>query len=197
MNKIPHHLIACLPGCVPGWCRRRGFARRLGMLALLGVALTMSVGAQANTQAEERDRIQLGRLSQGQAIVGGGMVFGEPTGLSAKLWFVETGFAVDAAVAWSFQADSTLYLHASGLFHLALIETEGGRYVVPYVGLGVTNRYGDDTRVGLRLPVGLSIMPFLEFPLEFFAELSPGIGIVPSTDPEFGAGLGVRFYLPI
>jgi hypothetical protein len=114
-----------------------------------------------------------------------------------KLWFVETGFAVDGAVAWSFQEDSSLYLHANGIFHLALIETEGGRYLVPYVGLGVSNRYGDETRLGLRLPVGLSIMPFLEFPLEFFAELAPGVGILPSTDPDFGAGLGVRFYLPI
>jgi len=166
-------------------------------LALLSVTIVVGVDAQANTQAEERDRIQLGRLSQGQSILGGGVLFGEPTGLSAKVWFVETGFAIDAAVAWSFQAESTLYLHVNGLFHLALIETEGGRYLVPYVGLGVNNRYGDEARVGLRLPVGLSIMPFVEFPLEFFAELSPGVGVLPSTDPDFGAGLGVRFYMPL
>jgi len=180
--------------------RRRslpGVPRRLVALVLLSMVITLGVNPQANTQAEERDRIHLGRLSQGQSIIGGGLLFGEPTGLSAKLWFVETGFAVDAAVAWSFQTESTLYLHAGGLFHLALIETEGGRYLIPYVGLGVNNRYGDETRVGLRLPVGLSIMPFVQFPLEFFAELAPGIGVFPGTDPDFGAGLGVRFYMPI
>ncbi|MFW5828245.1 MAG: hypothetical protein ACOCU4_09135 [Alkalispirochaeta sp.] len=173
------------------------FPRRLAALVLLSVAVTLGVNAQRNTQAEERDRIDLGRLSQGQSIIGGGFLFGEPTGLSAKLWFVETDFAVDVAVAWSFQSETTLYLHAGGLFHLALIETEGGRYLIPYVGFGVNNRYGDETRVGLRLPVGLSIMPFVEFPLEFFAELSPGIGVFPGTDPDFGAGLGVRFYMPL
>ncbi|MEX2442914.1 MAG: hypothetical protein WD492_04890 [Alkalispirochaeta sp.] len=165
--------------------------------ALLYLAIAVGVGAQANNQAEERDRIGLAGLSQGQAIMGGGLVFGEPTGISAKLWFVETGFAVDAAVAWSFQSDSSLYLHANGIFHLALIETEGGRYLVPYMGLGVSNRYGKETRLGLRLPVGLSLMPFLEFPLEFFAELAPGVGVIPGTDPEFGAGFGIRMYLPL
>jgi hypothetical protein len=167
------------------------------VLAILIALVAGTVGAQANNQAEERDRIHLGRLSQGQSIMGGGLLFGEPTGLSVKLWFVETGFAVDGAVAWSFQEDSSLYLHVSGIFHLALIETEGGRYLVPYVGLGLNNRYGDETRLGVRVPVGLSIMPFLEFPLEFFAEMAPGVGILPSTDPDFGAGLGVRFYLPL
>ena len=171
--------------------------RRLVAMVLLSTAIALGVNAQANTHAEERDQINLGRLSAGQSIIGGGLLFGEPTGLSVKLWFVETGFAVDAAVAWSFQTESTLYLHASGLFHLALIETEGGRYLVPYVGLGVNNRYGDETRVGLRLPVGLSILPFVEFPVEFFAELSPGVGVFPGTDPDFGAGLGVRVYMPI
>ncbi|MFO8043188.1 MAG: hypothetical protein R6U25_08310 [Alkalispirochaeta sp.] len=171
--------------------------RRIVAAGVLLLLIAGGVGAQANNQAEERDRIQLGRLSQGQSIMGGGLLFGEPTGLTAKLWFVETGFAVDAAVAWSFQSDSSLYLHANGIFHLALIETAGGRYLVPYVGLGFSNRYGDETRLGLRLPVGLSLMPFLELPLEFFAELSPGVGLLPSTDPDFGAGLGVRFYFPL
>lgn len=176
---------------------RAGRFKRRVVLSVLALAVAGAVGAQANSQAEERDRIQLGSLSQGQSIMGGGLLFGEPTGLSVKLWFVETGFAVDGAVAWSFQEDSSLYLHVNGIFHLALIETEGGRYLVPYVGLGLSNRYGDETRLGFRLPVGLSIMPFLEFPLEFFAEMAPGVGILPGTDPDFGAGLGVRFYLPL
>lgn len=170
--------------------------RRVLALFLFLVAAGM-LTAQANNQAEESDRINLGRLSQGPAIVGGGIVLGEPTGITAKLWFVETGFGADAAVAWSFSGDASLYMHANGLFHLALIETEGGRYVVPYVGLGLATRVGDESSVGVRLPVGLSLLPFVNLPLEFFAELAPGVGLLPETDPEFGAGLGVRFYLPL
>ncbi|MCG8479739.1 MAG: hypothetical protein MI724_11630 [Spirochaetales bacterium] len=155
------------------------------------------VTAQANNQAEESDRIDLGRLAEGPAIFGGGIVFGEPTGITAKLWFTETGFGLDAAVAWSFQDDTSLHLHANALAHLALIETEGGRYIVPYIGLGVTNTYGDDTSFGLRVPVGLSLLPFPTFPIEFFAELAPGVGLIPETDAEFGAGIGARFYIPL
>ena len=178
----------------------RRLKKGLILVLSVGVALTVvtaTATAQANDQAEQRERLELGRLSEGPAIMGGGMVLGEPTGLSAKVWFVETGFGLDAAVAWSFRDESSLYLHANGLFHLALIETEGERYLVPYVGLGLTNRYGDDTSLGLRLPVGLSIFPFTNLPLEFFAELAPGIGLLPETDPEFGAGLGARFYFPL
>lgn len=164
---------------------------------VLMILFPPGVFSQANNQAEERSRIDLGRLSEGPAILGGGVMLGEPTGFSAKLWFVETGFGLDAAVAWSFRDDSTLYLHANGLFHLAVVETAGGRYLVPFVGLGVTNRYGDDTNVGLRLPVGLSIFPFRDLPIELFAELAPGIGLIPETDPEFGAGIGARFYFPL
>jgi hypothetical protein len=170
---------------------------RAALFTLLFLALGGALAAQANNQAEESDRINLGRLSQGPAIVGGGIVLGEPTGITAKFWFVETGFGADAAVAWSFNGDSSLYMHANGLFHLALIETEGGRYVVPYVGLGLATRVSDESSIGVRLPVGLSLMPFLNLPLEFFAELAPGVGLLPETDPEFGAGLGVRFYLPL
>ncbi len=175
--------------------RRPTVCLAVAAVCLLGIGV--EIAAQANNQAEESDRIDLGRLSEGPAIVGGGIVFGEPTGITAKLWFPETGFGLDAAVAWSFQDDTSLHLHANVIAHLALIETQGGRYIVPYVGLGITNTYGDDTSFGLRVPVGLSLLPFPTFPIEFFAELAPGIGLIPETDAEFGAGIGVRFYVPL
>lgn len=155
------------------------------------------IAAQANSQAEATDRVDLGGLASGQAIIGGGLIFGEPTGLSAKLWFVETGLGLDVAAAWSFQSDRSLYLHAGALYHLALIQTQGGRYIVPAIGAGLTNTYGNRLRIGLRLPVSLSILPFPNLPVELFAELAPGIGLIPETSPEFGAGLGARFYLPL
>jgi hypothetical protein len=164
---------------------------------LMTIAATASVAGQANTQAEARDRIELGRLSEGPAIVGAGLIIGEPTGISAKLWFVETGFGLDAAVAWSFTEPASLYMHGNALFHLALIQTAGGRYIVPYVGAGANTRFGSEASIGVRIPIGLSLLPFPNLPLEFFAELAPGIGLLPSTSPSFGAGLGARFYLPL
>ncbi len=167
------------------------------LLMVLVLVVGAVVSGQENNQAEARDRLDLGRLAEGPAIIGGGIILGEPTGLSAKGWFTETGFGADLAVAWSFAENPGLYMHANGLFHLAIVETAGGRYLIPYVGGGLFYRTGDSVNLGLRFPVGLSLFPFTQLPLEFFTEIGPGIGLIPSTSPVFGAGLGVRFYLPL
>lgn len=163
------------------------------LLFLLGVA----VHGQSNSQAEDVDRLQLAGLAKGPAIVGGGVFFGEPSGVTAKLWYPETGFSLDALAAWSMTKDAHLYLHGSAIYHLALIETEGGRYITPYVGLGALFRFGEDPGIGVRLPVGLSLFLFPSFPLEIFGEISPGVGLYPTTNEEFGFGIGARFYLPL
>lgn len=168
----------------------------VALIILPALFLPAPAWSQADRRAEERTRFDLGRLSQGPAIIGGGIVLGEPSGLTAKLWYTESGFAVDTALAWSFQEDANLYMHANGLFHLAIIETAGGRYLAPFVGGGVSYRVGARSRLGLRVPLGLSILPFTNFPAEFFAEIAPGISLIPDTSPGFGAGLGVRFYVP-
>ncbi len=173
--------------------------RKPGAVAALLVSmllLTQAAVAQDDSQGTERRRIELGRLAEGPAIVGGGLMLGEPSGLTAKLWFTETGFGADLAVAWSFADNAGVYMHANGIFHLAIVETGGGRYLIPYLGAGVFYRVGESSRVGLRVPVGLAMFPLTQLPLEFFAEIAPGIGLLPDTGPSFGAGLGVRFYLP-
>lgn len=169
--------------------------RQLLVCALL-VSAFLPVHAQADRQAEERERLDLGRLADGPAIIGAGIIVGEPSGLTAKLWFTETGFALDAAVAWSFHDDPGLYLHTNALFHLAVIQTAGGRYLSPFIGGGLSYRVAEQSRLGLRIPIGLSILPFTNFPAEFFAELAPGLGLIPDTSPAVGAGVGIRFFVP-
>ncbi len=57
----------------------------------------------------------IGLFAQNSGL-GVGMILGEPTGLSAKMW---TGkmTAFDAAAAWSFGDEGALHLHADMLFH--------------------------------------------------------------------------------
>lgn len=176
---------------------RTQIAHRVLVLFALLALTTGYVYGQEDRQGTERDRIHLGRLADGPAIIGGGIFLGEPSGVAAKLWFTETGFGADVLVAWSFANDARLYMHANGLFHLAIIETAGGRFIIPYVGAGVFSRVGSSSTLGLRIPVGLSLFPFTQLPIEFFAEVSPGLELLPGTDPAFGAGLGARFYLPL
>lgn len=168
------------------------------VVSIVSISITAApLPAQANSQAEDRDRIELAGLARGPAIIGGGFFFGEPSGISAKLLYPETGFGVDALAAWSLQDEENFYLHSTAIYHLALIETEGGRYIIPSLGLGVLGRIGSDPNVGVRLPVALSLFLFPSLPLELFGEISPGIGLYPDTGEEFGVGLGVRFYVPV
>ena len=48
--------------------------------------------------------------------LGLGLIFGEPTGLSAKMWTSERT-AIDAALAWSFSTPGWFHVHADFLIH--------------------------------------------------------------------------------
>lgn len=133
--------------------------------------------------------------SQSENIVGAGLVIGEPTGITAKVW-LEEGFAWDAAIAWSFVGDSSLYIHTNGLYHFRVLDTSGGNFLTPYVGGGLSFRFEDDLNMGLRIPFGVSWL-LDEVPVEVFAEIAPGVGLIPETDFELGAGLGARFYFTL
>ncbi|SIQ26640.1 hypothetical protein SAMN05920897_10656 [Alkalispirochaeta americana] len=185
-----------VPGLSSGGALPGVLMRVLVLVLMLGIFGAAPLWGQADRRAEERSRVDLAGLAEGPAIIGGGIILGEPSGFTAKVWFTETGFAVDAAVAWSFQEDAGLYLHSNALYHLTIIETAGGRYLSPFVGGGLSYRIGSDHRVEVRVPLGLSVLPLEELPLEFFAEIAPGVGIVPDTSPNFGAGIGVRYFLP-
>lgn len=123
---------------------------------------------------------------------GVGIVLGEPSGLTAKLWLTESS-ALDGVAAWSFQDTGSFYFHADYLLHFHdLIPAEQG--IVPlYLGAGGNLALQDNPHIGARVPVGIEYI-FQEIPVEIFLEAAPGIGIYPETELQMGGGLGVRFY---
>ena len=67
--------------------------------------------------------------------LGLGVVFGEPTGLSGKVWTSERT-AVDAAVAWSFVGAGWLHIHTDFLIHnFDIIDVSKGSLPL-YFGVG-------------------------------------------------------------
>jgi hypothetical protein len=121
-----------------------------------------------------------------------GLILGEPTGISAKLWLADM-HAVDAAFAWSFQDEGSFYIHANYLFHLTgLISVNTGQLPV-YFGVGGKVNLRDDPQVSVRIPFGLNYL-FDTVPLDAFLEVAPGIGLFPSTKFDIGAGIGIRYY---
>ena len=138
-----------------------------------------------------------------------GIIIGEPTGLSAKKWISKTT-AIDAAAAWSFTDFNSFQLHVDYLWHnYDLIKTKelpgqlsvyygiGGRIKLKSGngGNGKDNK-DEDTRLGVRVPVGLSYT-LKENPVELFAEVVPLLDVVPETKLGIGLGIGARYYFAL
>lgn len=133
----------------------------------------------------------LGMSAQDKGL-GLGLIFGEPTGLSAKLWTSERT-ALDAAVAWSFSGVGWLHVQADFLMHnYDLIEVSKGRLPL-YYGVGAYLAFSSDLGLGARVPVGLAYQ-FEEAPVDIFGELAPGLSLLPDLGFYIGGGIGARYY---
>lgn len=120
-----------------------------------------------------------------------GIILGEPTGVSAKLWTGSTN-AFDFAAAWSFKGDGHLLLQADYVWHSSLERTSSGNLAL-YYGIGGRIIFRDDPLIGARIPVGLDYR-FTSAPIDIFAELVPILDLAPSTNFNLGGGIGVRFW---
>lgn len=120
-----------------------------------------------------------------------GVILGEPTGLSLKLWQSDRT-AYDAAVAWSFGNNESVHVHADYLRHNWLDVDEGS--LALYYGLGARALLSNNSRFGARIPIGLEyILPSSR--LGLFFEVAPLFDVVPETSFGVNGGLGIRFFL--
>jgi len=123
-----------------------------------------------------------------------GVILGEPSGVSAKSWMTSTT-AVDAALAWSFVDNGALHIHADYLIHnFQLISIDGKGKLPVYYGVGARIKFGnDDTRLAVRIPVGIDYM-FGDVPVDIFLEVVPMLELIPKTNFQFNAALGSRYF---
>ncbi len=129
--------------------------------------------------------------------LGIGVIFGEPTGISAKYWITESN-AVDFALAYSFVGVRTgLSLHADYLYHINdLIKSE---YNIPfYYGFGVrlrTNNHHSDS-FGVRGVAGLLLF-LKDYPIDVFIEAAPIFNLFPETYLNLDLAIGARYYFQL
>ena len=127
-----------------------------------------------------------------QGNFGLGIILGEPTGVSAKLWITERT-AIDAAAAWSFSNETAFHLHADYLFHnFDLISVEKGKLPV-YFGIGGRVKFEDESLIGVRIPVGLAYF-FDGAPIDIFLEVVPILDLAPDTEFTANAAVGIRYF---
>jgi hypothetical protein len=127
-----------------------------------------------------------------------GIIAGEPTGLSFKSWMNSTS-AIDAGLGWSFVKEGSLHIHADYLHHFGGIDVSSGNWPF-YIGVGgrikiKNNDHSDsDTRIGVRVPVGITYIP-ASTPLDVFLEVVPILDLAPESSLEFNAAIGIRYYI--
>jgi len=133
----------------------------------------------------------LGVFAQDEGF-GLGLVFGEPTGLSAKLWTSERT-ALDAAVAWSFAGSGWMHIQTDFLMHnYDIITVSKGRLPL-YYGAGAYMTFSSEFGLGARVPLGLAYQ-FEGAPVDIFAEIAPGLALLPEIGFYIGGGFGARYY---
>ncbi|MFH1699141.1 MAG: hypothetical protein ABIE07_01025 [Candidatus Zixiibacteriota bacterium] len=138
-------------------------------------------------------------ISSGTAIskdgdFGLGIIMGEPTGPSFKLWTGEkTAFT---AAAWSLDKQNSFHLHLDYLVHnFTAIKVQKGELPV-YFGIGGRIKFTEgpaDDIVGIRIPVGLEYLP-ANTPLGIFFELVPVLDLNPETEVDIEGAIGIRYF---
>jgi len=157
-------------------------------------ALIIAFAAPALAQTQEPttpSRSHHGGYDHGK--IGLGVIFGEPTGLSGKIW-TTSRTAFDFGAAWSFQGDGHFHLHADYLFHnFDYFDVDKGALPF-YIGIGGRVRFQDgDDRFGVRFVVGIEYF-FEDWPMAAFVEVVPILDLAPETEGDINGGLGIRFY---
>lgn len=123
-----------------------------------------------------------------------GIILGEPTGFSAKLW-IDDDKAFDFGLAYSFvRSHSTISLHADYIQHLFNVIHANIELPV-YYGFGARIRASSDTK-GMLGARGVAGILFLErnIPLDVFLEIAPVFNLFPETALYFDIAIGARYY---
>jgi len=121
-----------------------------------------------------------------------GVILGEPTGISGKLW-IEDNKAIDGAVAWSFEKKAAVHMHADLLFHSPHISKAEMSKLLFYYGIGGRIKFEDKSKVGVRIPLGINYLSS-ETPIDVFLEIVPILDLAPSTEFSLNAAIGIRYF---
>jgi hypothetical protein len=120
-----------------------------------------------------------------------GLMIGDPTGISAKLWKNKVN-----ALSGGLGFGTGLNIHADYIWHDFDIidDLEEGKLPI-YYGLGIKiDSRKNDIKIGVRGVLGLTYI-FGEDPFDIFMELSPVLELNSDTRFYSTAAIGYRYYL--
>jgi len=125
---------------------------------------------------------------------GMGIMLGEPSGLSGKLWSGGNN-AFDFGLAWSTSKNSGVAFHADYVWHkMDMITVDKGALPFYYgIGIRYRNRDNSDDNIGVRVPFGLDYL-FAQSAFDVFFEVVPILDLAPDTDFDINVALGGRYF---
>ena len=134
-----------------------------------------------------------------------GVIIGEPTGISAKLWTSNTnalafglGWAVEGYRLSGFDRDydniTRTHIHVDYLWHSFYAVSSNGQFPLFY-GIGGRINTGPryEGNLAVRGVLGIHWLP-RDTPLDIFLEVVPTLTLVSSTGFDIDAAIGARFY---
>jgi hypothetical protein len=134
--------------------------------------------------------------------LGLGLMGGNPSGLSLKVW-TSPHVALDAGLGYSLWYGQALSFHGDVLWHTnSLLQSSADGYLPLYIGLGARAVLANapvypDMRIGIRVPFGLEYV-FESVPIGLFLEVVPTFDLsgVPPDHSLFGpqGSVGFRYY---
>src|SRR5690625_5780019 len=134
--------------------------------SLAAVSLILIFMLPADAQAQLRQQVTKN--------FGIGAMFGEPTGVTVKVWS-GNNVAFDVGGAWSLaSSDQELHLHASMLVHSWFNDRPN---VAFYYGIGGRMLFADDSKNGVIISFGLTYV-MGRLPLDLFVEVADRKSVV-------------------
>jgi hypothetical protein len=121
-----------------------------------------------------------------------GVIIGEPTGISAKLWTSNYN-AFDFGLGW-WNGGNQTHFHIDYLWHSFDAIHASDRFPL-YYGIGgrINSGAASDASVAVRGVFGIAWMP-RSTPIDIFLELVPTFQITSSTGFGVDAGIGARYF---
>ena len=127
-----------------------------------------------------------------------GVIIGEPTGLSAKLW-TSGSTALDFGLGWSVfdnhdDSGTRIHFHMDYLWHSWNAINSAQRFPLYYGIGGRFNSHEDnDGSLAVRGVLGIAWLPHNP-PLDLIIEVAPSLELTPSSGFGIDAAIGVRYY---
>lgn len=122
---------------------------------------------------------------------GAGVIIGEPTGLTGIV-YLSRQWAIDGAVSWNLKEGGFLHILGDLILHdYDKFYVDKGDMAL-YYGFGGFAHLGDESRIGIRIPVGVKYF-FEDSPFAVFGEIAPNLKLMPDIDFLVDVYVGVRY----